>query len=236
MRMQMAVATAGWAVILSIPLIGQESELLGQVRDERLRPIHGARVSVSLNPTPGGKEKPFYQSTLTGADGIYRFKAPPGSFRLCAQLANSNLLDNCTWESNPAAIRTDGKQRALAAPITLKRGIPVEVYLEDTGKVLADIDAKGGKAPLLIGVRGMQGMFVPMRAHSRSEKAREFRLLVPRDTRLDLSIWSRSVSIANDKGVEMDVKNGKGTNVLISGSKTPRRYSFRVTGKQPEVK
>ena len=75
-------------------------------------------------------------------------------------------------------------------------------------------------------------MFVPMKPHSKTEKGREFRLLVPRDTRLDLSISSRSVLIANDKGVAMDVASGKGTNLLISGSRTSRRYVFRVTGKQ----
>ena len=236
MKTQMAAVTAGLAMMLAKSLAGQDSPLLGQVRDERLRPIHGAQVSISVNPTPGSRDKPFYQSALTGPDGIYRFRAPQGNYRLCAQLPNSNLLDNCTWEANPAAIRTDGKLQALAAPITLKRGIPLEVYLEDTGKLLADIESKGRKAPLLIGFRGMHGMFVPMRAHSKSDKGREFRLLVPRDTRLNLSISSRSVSIANDKGAEMDVKNGKGINLLISGSRTSRRYTFRVTGKHPEVK
>ena len=124
MKTLMAVLT----LILANPLAGQDSPLLGQVRDERLRPIHGAQVSISVNPTPGSRERPFYQSTLTGPDGIYQFRAPSGSFRLCAQLPNSNLLDNCTWESAAAAVRTDGKQQTLAAPITLKRGIPVEVY------------------------------------------------------------------------------------------------------------
>jgi hypothetical protein len=222
-------------VVAVNPLAGQDSALLGQVRDERLRPIHGAQVSISVNPTPGSREKPFYKSTLTGPDGVYQFRAPPGSFRMCAQLPNSDLLDNCTWES-AAAVRTDGKQRTLAAPITLKRGVPVEVYLEDAGKLLADVESKGRKTPLLIGFRGKHGMFVPMKPHSKTEKGREFRLLVPRDTRLDLSISSRSVSIANDKGVALDVASGKGTNLLISGSRTSRRYVFRVTGKQAEGK
>ena len=118
MKTQMAAVTAGLAMMLAKSLAGQDSPLLGQVRDERLRPIHGAQVSISVNPTPGSRDKPFYQSALTGPDGIYRFRAPQGNYRLCAQLPNSNLLDNCTWEANPAAIRTDGKLQALAAPIT----------------------------------------------------------------------------------------------------------------------
>lgn len=79
MKTQLAAVIAGWGVILSNPLLGQDSPLLGQVRDERLRPIHGAQVSISVNPTPGSREKPFYQSTLTGADGIYRFRVPQGN-------------------------------------------------------------------------------------------------------------------------------------------------------------
>lgn len=217
---------------LSGLLSGQTNTLSGHVRDERLRPVHGAVVSVSLSPPPGARAKPFLLTAKTARDGTFAVSVPPGSYRYCAQLPNSELLDSCAWAARPGTIETSGGKAFAAPPITLKRGYALEVAVEDTGKLLSGLSANGPAKPLLIGIRGGNGMFTPLVEQPKRGESHEFRLLVPRDTPLELSLFSREVTLADGKGAAVDAKRGVKIPVNLSGSRTQRRFTFKVTGKQ----
>lgn len=222
----------GLGLALSGHLMGQNSTVNGHVRDERHRPVHGALVSISLSPPPGARVKPFLVSTKTGRDGTFSAAVPRGAYRICAQLPNSQLLDNCTWAPSANTVQTGGLQSIAAPAITLKRGYPIEVAVEDNGKVLSDLASKGPNKPLMIGIRGSNGMFIPLADRPKRGETHEYRMLVPRDTPLELSLSSREVTLADDKGAAVDPKKGAKVPIKLSGARTQRRFTFRVTGKQ----
>lgn len=228
-------AMAVWGSLCG-PLNGQANTLSGHVRDERLRPIQGAVVRVSLNLPPAARAKPVLLSTKTGRDGTFTLTAPPGSYRYCAQLPNSELLDSCAWTARADTIEITGGKATAAPAITLKRGYGLEVAVEDGGKVLAGLTASGPAKPLLIGIRGGNGMFTPLAAQPRRGNLYEYRILVPRDTPLELSVYSREVALADGGGAALDVKKGVRIPVNVSGSRTQRRFTFKVTGKQTVAK
>ena len=219
-------------LFLGIAVWGQDSNLSGHVRDERHRPVQGALVTLSLSPPPGARVKPFLSTAKTARDGTFAASVPQGTYRLCAQLPDSQLLDSCTWAAGPGTISTGGARTLALPPITLKRGYPLEVAVEDGGKVLTELASRGPAKPLLIGVRGGNGMFRPLTLRSKRGETQEFSLLVPRDTALELSVSSRDVTLADDKGAALDASKGAKTGVKISGARTQRRFTFRVTGRQ----
>lgn len=214
-------------------------EIVGQVLDERQRPVVGARVAVHVLPSRGAKVEPFQASTLTAADGTFGFSVPQGDFRVCTQLPGSELLDRCLWSEKPplAAVKTG--QRTAMRPIVMRRGQAVSVSLEDPRALLRE--AKSTRPPVgnrgdevLVGVTALNGMFLPMPVHKRDRTSREHRIFVPRDTPLRISVHSPGLNLADSEGKAIDSSRGHVFNARIANDRSKRRFVFRVTGKRAE--
>ena len=141
-------------------------------------------------------------------------------------------LDVSTIRGKVAVRSDDGRQIRIDGTVTVRAGVG-GLTVPSNALELAQRVADHPRIDVADNVVRLRP---PIDADELRAVTVSYEVRVPRDTRLDLSISSRSVSIANDKGVAMDVASGKGTNLLISGSRTSRRYVFRVTGKQAEGK
>ncbi len=215
--------------------LAQEVRLTGEVRDERLRPIYGALVSVSLIPSPGARVVPFNLVVRSGADGSFSAAAPPGDYEVCAYLPNSELLNGCLWGAEGNKMSLTAGQKVLPRMITLSRGYPFEVILQDKGKLM---NQAGGKksAPVLIGLKGKDGAYVPFVPKKNANDEQVFRALVPRDADLQLSLTSASFKLADEKGAAIDTKRGKSMTIRYTGNEGERSVKFQVTGKEVDNK
>ncbi len=213
----------------------RNSQIVGQVRDERQRPVNGARVDAYLLPESGAKVKPFRASALTAPNGTFKLSVPSGVFRVCVQLRRTELLDPCTWSAVPPRASVPANRTVQLPPIVLKRGYPLSVRLEDAqGLLLVQDKGKRAAGQVIVGVSAPNGMFLPMPVRGRSATARDHQLFVPRDTALRVSMHSRGFTLADESGAAVDAAKGHQFSAKLAGERSRRRFVFRVTGLRPE--
>ena len=207
------------------------ARITGQVRDQRLRPINGARVHAYIVPDGSRSVVPFQTSTLSSSDGGFQLAVPAGTFRICAELRKSELLDTCTWEA-PVKVTTVSSQTLQIPPIMLRRGYPLTVRFEDPQSLLpAPAVGKAQPNQVVVGITAPNGMFLPMPIRSRGPAAREHRLMVGRDKSMVVSIHAHGLGLSDDKGSALDAGKGHQFTTKIAGDKAPSTFTFRITGK-----
>jgi len=208
----------------------------GQVLDERQRPLYGARIDISAVPGPLTPFRPFQTATLTAADGTFTFNAAAGSYRVCAQLRASDLLDPCMWSKKPPVIDLKPGQTVRMRPLVLMRGYPLTVRLTDAQGLLAQEAAKRSGKAVMVEVADANGLPHLMPVRQQDPTAREHVIVVPRDTPLNISLHNQGFQIADDKGNAVASAGAHAFTAKIAGERTPRVFTFVVTGTGPTGK
>ena len=204
----------------------QAGKILGQVRDERLKPIAGARVDISLKPASGSRVKPFLAAMLTHADGTFQVSVTAGTYSVCASIPNGELLDSCLW-NDPVLPSVRQGETVRLIPITLRRGYPVTVRIEDPGKVLADSKAPLDRRRVLVGVNLPNGMFLPAPRQDKNQTLLVHRVFVPRDSLVPLFVHAKGLSLDDEKGFAIDTDKPQRVNVKIAGEHSKRDFVFK---------
>ena len=202
----------------------------GQILDQKQRPLHGARIDISAVPGPVTGFRPFQASKLTAADGTFTFNVAAGSYRVCAQLHNSDLLDPCMWSKKPPAADVKPGQTIRLTPLALMRGYPLTVRLTDAQGLLAQEKAKPSGKAVFVGVTDAIGMPHPLPTRQQNATAREHVVLVPRDTPVSIFLRTQGFQLADDKGKAVAATGAHTFTAKIAGERNPRIFTFVVTG------
>jgi hypothetical protein len=215
--------------VTAMALHGQTTATIaGQVRDQRLRPIYGARVHAYSVPDGSPSTSPFHTSVLSGKDGTFQAATPAGTFRICAELPNSLLLPTCIWEK-PLQVKAVANQVTQVSAITLRRGYPLTVQFQDPTALLpAPALGRAAQGQVVVGIKAPNGMFVPMPVRLQSASVREHALVVAPDTQVMASICTKGVALADASGNKIDASKGYQFSAKIAGGKTPTKFTFQV--------
>jgi hypothetical protein len=225
-------------LILLCSLLAQgqtrNARIAGQVLDERLRPISGARIDVSLVPDAGARVKPFQAATLSRMDGTFQIDVPAGTINVCAALPKSGLLDTCVWDRPLRPVASAGKT-VLLKSMLLRRGYPVAVRIEDAGAVIANSLPKGPltKRQVLVGVALPNGGYLPAPLVSKSPTRRVHQLLVPRDTPISLSVFAKGLNVVDAKGAAVTADKTNRIVVKVGSDHSPREFVYTIQGAKP---
>jgi hypothetical protein len=180
--------------------------------------------------------RPFQAARLTAADGTFTFNVAVGSYRVCVQLHNSDLLDPCMWSKKPPAADVKSGQTIRLRPVVLMRGYPLTVRLTDAKGLLAQETAKRSGRAILVRVTDASGMPQSMHVRQQNATAREHVVLVPRDTPVNISLYSQGFQLVDDKGNAVAATGAHAFTAKIAGERNPRSFTFVVTGIQPGPK
>lgn len=211
----------------------RNGRILGQVRDERLRPIAGARIDVSLVPTAAGaKIKPYLTAALTRRDGTFQIDVPPGMFSVCAALPKSDLLDSCLWDV-PLRPNVQAGGTVHLEPVMLRQAYPLTIRIEDSGAVLASSKGTIGKRQILVGVSLPNGGYLPAPLRTKTQNLRIHQVLIPRDTPVSLSVFAKGVRLNNEAGAALDTNKTLRVEVNLAGERSKRQFVYTVAGLSP---
>jgi hypothetical protein len=203
--------------------------LTGQVLDEKQRPVHGARVEISLVPVGKGAFAPFQAHQFTTATGGFSFSLAAGSYQVCAELPKSDLLNPCVWGKPGQTAVTAGKTTAMAATV-LKRGYPLTVQLADPKGALAQFGGKATPNVVVVGVSAPDGMFHPMPVRQNNGALREHVMVVPRDLALAVTVHSNGFDLLDGTGKAIAFGQPYRFTAKIAGEKSPSWFGFTVNG------
>ncbi|GEM_PF-1913335 len=219
----MGAATVLWGQ--SAPATGQ---IKGVVQGEDGKAVHRAAVTALVQRAG---VRPASVSTTTGNDGSFTLTGLAAApYRICVQAPGSGLLNPCQWSANPPTATLTAGQIVDAGTIQLKKGAVLQVRILDDGGELASGEVKKQGSHVLLGVWTAGGLFQPMGLKNKAAKNRDYELLIPYDTTLQLSITSRTFKLADEKGVAVDAKKGVNVPLQIASGSAAKTITYRVTG------
>jgi hypothetical protein len=207
------------------------------------KPVPGAWVT--LLSIPGVGVKPYNAQTSTASDGTFVFtQVPAGTFQVCPQAPNTALLAPCSWQPPPPQVKVDAGQSVQMPAIQMKRGVLLLVRIDDPSAVRAANDKAGSGTHLHVGIRTPATMVQEVPVLAKDAKGYDQGIYVPPDTALELSVFSSSFVVSDEKGAAVSQKNGgvfpiqvsSGAGVAAPASATvltgpTPTVTFRVTGK-----
>ncbi len=185
--------------------------IAGTLVDETGAAVKSALVVASKTGVP-----PATGNALSNANGAFFIAGlQQGAYSICVQDSSGTYLDPCDWSASPATVNLQTGQQAKGLRVTLKKGTPVFVKLNDQGKLL-DLSTPAKLLPFLfLGVKTPKGLFSPAVLTSKDNSGRTYRATVPPDTALRLTIFSPQVSLTDDKGLPIAAK---GADIAINQS------------------
>lgn len=201
------------------------------------KPVPAAVVMAIRSGLP-----PLARSTKSGGDGGFDIRGlPAGVYRLCVQAEGGAYLDPCLWGGVPTTVTLVSGQAATGVALRLSAGSVVNVQVRDPQKVLTQATKEGRRPELAVGVSGTNGLYYPARAvrggtltlPGNLESGTAYRIVVPRDTLLKLSIGSRDVRLGDAAGTALAGNARQETFQHATGDTNAKIFVFTVLGLLP---
>lgn len=168
-------------------------------------PVAGAVVSLQTS-APGVMISRNLMGK-TGADGSFSIPGvPDGQYRVCVPWAEGAVLNPCLWGGFPVGVEVAGGAASSARlRVLVAQGAELIVRVADPSGALASANEAALNRPALELFLYRAGMPVlPIRLAGETGAAREYRLVVPVETALTLTISSRDVDLAEAAAEQKD--------------------------------
>jgi hypothetical protein len=219
------------AILQSAALLAQstasvQGTIIDAVSKKALSGAYVTAIRVGLPPAS--------QTTISSADGSFQIQSlPPGNYSLCVQLPGGGHLNPCEWEGIVPVIALAAGQTSAGNTLQLKPGATVKVRFQDAAQNLSQKTKQGYDPDLIVGVGGPRGLFRPLHQAGKDNAGADFDLTVPSDLTLTLSVSSKSLTLADDKGGALPGNAGHQDFQCGSADPQPKQFVFTITGKVP---
>lgn len=192
-------------LFLFIPLLSLKGEVVTKISGQVL--LEGASRGIKdlmITATPvrvTSEAPPMAVKTGSAADGTFELNLDKsGTFRLCAQLPDSNYVNDCLWgyrnvivEANSATPKIEG------LVLWVRRGVPVELRVDDPNNKLRELK-KSSNAGVYLNLFAPGHMFHPFWLQGESGNGRDYRIVVPLDTDVKISVRSEVLTLRDNNG------------------------------------
>jgi hypothetical protein len=203
-----------------------------------LKPISAAWVIANRAGTP-----PLAKHTKSGGDGAFLIQGlSAGSYSICVQGTNDQYLDPCQWNGSPTAVTLASGQNATGITVKLTAASILNIQVQDVQKVLSQATKDGRRSDLTVGVWGPKGMYYPAHGLGSPVAAGNlpsgtptytYRLAVPRDTALSVTIASHDLKLGDASGVALPANASQQAFQHATGDLNPKSFSFSILGLLP---
>ena len=219
-----ALGIVSWTSILTAQQPASGAGLIqGAVVDSTGRNAGGIRVEVRRLTRPTQT-----RAAVTGIDGKYSFaNLPAGAYQICAVDSKGEFMNPCEW-SAPRISSLTASAMTDTQRIVLKKGVQIEVWVDDPKGLLGKRSPNGRTAEVFAGVSAGNGLFHPMRERSRDANGRTFVGTVASDTPVRLGVKSGEVRLADSNGKQFHDDNSD--TFSHSAAAGPKRITLTITG------
>jgi hypothetical protein len=225
------------SLIWVIPCLAQQprlnftGEITGNLAGEDGTTIVGGYVSLRRLPPHPPRSRQTSWTAVTATGGTFRFAGlNDGSYQLCAQFPKSNWLNPCEWGPPPEIVALSATQGFAAVTLVMKKAAVVPIRLEDPGQLLAQHEVKTPGAQMLIGVANDSRWFRPAVVTSRDAGAKNYEVLIPFNSTVNLSVYSPYFQLADSAGVPLPRTRAALIPVGVPSGQQPAIVRLRVTG------
>ena len=237
----LALAGAAMAQPPQVSSVKMGSVVLGKVRGEDASAIGSAWVTImreanvgrAVSPDPKDKVAPFSQGQGVRPDGTFGFTGlEAGTYRLCASHPGTTWLNSCEWPSGPdITLKIGAEQLIDGIVLTMRKGVPVNIRLNDPGNHLSKNEKSTPGAHILLGVGTARGRFRPATVTTEDAAGRDYSVLVPAGTTVDLVFYSGFFKLQDHRGNDVPAAGTKIPVTTDPAGAAPRaKVVLAVTG------
>lgn len=171
-------------------------QISGKVVDQEGAPVAGAYVMVIRE----GNETPFSKTVVAAPDGAFvAAQLPAGSFRLCAEKRNAELLNPCEWFDKQRTVAVADGEKINGASVRTIKGLTFTLRIKDSnGQLKAAEGATPNSRLSVVAITAGNRVHSPVILSMDKERTASF--LLPYDTDVDLMILAPSFSLTDEKG------------------------------------
>jgi len=195
--------------------------------------IAGATIFLNLTPPSVSRIPPprTSWSVVTTTGGAFQLGAlPPGTYTLCPRVPNSTWLNPCEWSLPTPRATISNTMPNASVTITLQRGVPVPVRVDDSSQLLAQNEGKTAGAGLLVGVSSPGYFFRLVPLVSDDTSGRNYQIVVPFNTQLTLVIHPSLYQVNDATGHALGTGVSTKIPVFIPTGQQATPIGFSVTG------
>jgi hypothetical protein len=98
---------------------------------------------------------------------------------LCVQILSGPWLNPCEWGLRPPTVTIARGQRSASVTMELKKGVGVQIRVDDPGRRLIQHEGKSAGAHLLVGGNNDSFGFRPAEVKSQDANGRDYQVLIP---------------------------------------------------------
>ena len=173
---------------------------------------------------------------MTSASAAIRpdgsFTLPPlayGAYQICAHSPGTAWLNSCEWGGKGTTASLTPTQVSVQVSIVLTKGALVTVRVNDAAQLLAAHEGKTPGAHLLIGVAGDSLNFSPADVVSQDAAGRNYRVLIPFDRTVNISVASAHFQLNDQTGRALP-KFGNVIPVRVTSGQQPPTVMLGIGG------
>lgn len=212
---------------------GMGGRIMGQVLSDINIPPYQKGAQILLHAEPTGRSRTatiFSRRATSGPKGEFAFSGlPAGAYRLCVHLPASKLLDSCSSGGSGFLISLRLNQMIDGVLLPMKQGFELPVRVEDPGGYLEKHEGKTKDAYLAVGVQMGNGPLIPARLARKDRERRDYTVVVPFDSEVNVIAGSRFYTLEDDKGAAI-AKGGRRFRVTVKRTDIDKSVAIRVTG------
>ena len=211
--------------------------ILGKVQGEDGTVLAAAKIFISRDPSisagsaAGTANAPSPSpNQLSRPDGTFGFTGlHPGVYRLCASFSGTVWLSSCEWGGPPPKVTVGSEQVVDKIVLTLKKGQPLSIQLNDPGNLVTANQKTTPGAHVLLGVKTDSGGFHPANPVSSSALGQKYSVLVPTGSTVNVIFYSATFKLQDQLGKPVP-QAGTTISVTTAAGQSPSPLVLAVTG------
>ena len=164
-----------------------------------------------------------------GKDGSFTISnLPAGTYAVCATVQGRRYMDPCAWSAAPTTVQVSAGQAVTGYQLTLNKGEPVQVRLNDPGSALAAVAQPNQTVPhVLLGFFTTRGLFEPLVETGKDATGHNLQGFIPPNTPVPLYVGGKGVQVADSTGKALD-PNGASITVSQPKGSNPLQVTLAV--------
>ena len=175
--------------------------ITGTVAGKNGNPVP-ADLVIAQRVTPlARRDPPVARRTVISPNGSFNFPSLPfGTYLLCTSTPKTVWLDSCDWGQQGVTATISAEQPTAAAAISVQQGALVGIRVNDPGQNLALHEGRTPGGHVLLGVEADGRVFKQAFIASQDQSGRDYRILIPFDRPLRLSVGSGLFKLSDVSG------------------------------------
>lgn len=192
--------------------------------------IHRGASPAAPGSTPSTGVAAFTAGQPARPDGTFGFPGlDPGVYEFCASFPGTAWLNSCEWSGPSPRVTVKAEQILDGVVLTMKKGLALNIRVNDAGQYLSKYEKKTPGAHVLLGVSTAAGGFRPADMVGTDGQGHDYSVLIPSGASVPVVFYSTFFKLQDQLGNAV-ASAGVKIPIATAAGQAPSKLVLAVTG------